>query len=261
MKKMAALVIVLCLFMPILSAATESFGYKQLSDDKLIQLYADVAQELRDRGKYLYVELKSGANGDEVSNIQRRLAELGYYSKDLTGKFDTSTANALKAFEKASKLKQDGIASVSDQELLFNQKAVSKPTPTPKPTKKPTPTPKPTKRPTPKPSADPRKEYKKFDFESVARYPDEYKGQKVKITGSVVQVLGDRKNGFEMRVATRGRYDNIVYIYTLGNHPANILEDDKITFYCTMAGDYTYESTMGASITLPLVQCDFYEMK
>lgn len=193
MKKMAALVIVLCLFMPILSVATESFGYKQLSDDKLIQLYADVAQELRDRGKYLYVELKSGANGDEVSNIQRRLAELGYYSKDPTGKFDTSTANALKAFEKASKLKQDGIASVSDQELLFNQKAVSKPTPTPKPTKKPTPTPKPTKRPTPKPSADPRKEYKKFDFESVARYPDEYKGQKVKITGSVVQVLGDKK--------------------------------------------------------------------
>ena len=255
MKRIIAILMAFCLIIPIMAAAADAADYKQLTDEKLIQLYADVAQELRGRGKYPYVELKTGASGDEAANIQRRLAELGYFTKDPTGNYDNATATAMKAFEKASNLKQDGIASVSDQELLFSKKAVTKPTPSPKPTKKPTPTPKPT------PSPDPRKAYEKFNFENVARYPDEYKGTKVKITGTVIQVLGDRKEGFEMRVATRSWYNDVVYIYTLGNHPANILEDDKVTFYCTMDGNYTYESTTGQSITLPLAKCDFYVIK
>lgn len=236
----------------------------QFSDNQLLQFYEDVAYELRVRGKFPYVELKNGATGDEVANIQRRLAELGYYALDPTAKFDGATAAALKAFEKASRLKSDGIASVADQEALFSAKAISKPTPTPKPTKKPTPTPKPTRKPTPKPTKkptptpDPRKAYEKFDFNTAARYPSEYKGTKVKIVGRVLQVLGDRTNGFDLRVATKGRYDNVVYIVTKGGHSANILEDDKITFYCNMMGDYTYKSTMGQSITLPLAEAVMY---
>lgn len=255
MKKFLVLALVIVMVLPVTGVAAVNAGYKQLNDDALLELFAFITQELRTRGKYPYVELKSGASGDEVANIQRRLADLGYYGKEPTGQYDAATSAALKAFEKASNLKQDGIAAVSDQELLFSKEAVSKPTPTPNPTKKPTPTPKPT------PSPDPRKAYKTINFKNVARYPDENKGLKVKITGTVIQVLGDRKAGFEMRVATRGRYSDIVYIFTLGNHPANILEDDKVTFYCTMAGNYTYESTMGQSITLPLASCDFYEVK
>ena len=236
----------------------------QFSDNQLLQLYEDVATTLRNRGKFPYVVLKSGATGDEVANMQRRLAELGYYTKDPTAKFDAATTAALKAFEKASGLKSDGVAAVADQEALYSAKAISKPTPTPKPTKKPTPTPKPTKKPTPKPTKkptptpDPRKAYDKFDFNTAARYPSEYRGTKVKIVGKVLQVLGDRSSGFDLRVATKGRYDNVVYIITKGGHSANILEDDKITFYCNMMGDYTYESTMGQSITLPLAEAVMY---
>lgn len=258
MKRLAAVFLALLILIPSVYAQTDIKG---LTDADLLKLHEATVQELHDRGKYPFVELKNGATGDEVARLQRRLAELGYYTKDATGKFDSQTAAALKAFEKASKLKSDGVASVSDQELLFSKRAASKPTPTPKPTKKPTP--KPTKKPTPKPTKtpDPRRAYGKFDYTSVARYPSEYKGTKVKIVGRVIQVLGDRTSGFDLRVATRGSYGNVVYITTKGGHAANILEKDRITFYCVMQGDYTYRSTMGQSITLPLAKADFYDTK
>ena len=47
----------------------------------------------------------------------------------------------------------------------------------------------------------------------------------------------------------------------MGGHAENILEKDQITFYCVMKGDYTYKSTMGQSITLPLAQADMYEYR
>ena len=100
-----------------------------------------------------YVQLKRNEKGDAVTNLQERLKELGYYTAKITGKFDTPTETAVKAFEKANGFKQDGVASIDEQKLLFSADAKAKPTPTPKPTKKPTPTPKPTR--TPKPTATP----------------------------------------------------------------------------------------------------------
>ncbi len=245
MKKAVVVLLVIILLIPFLAFAAQP-DISTMSDEELLKLYTNVTQALRDRGKYPYVELKSGASGDEVAHLQRRLSELGYYTKDPTGKFDKNTIAAMKAYQKTSGVKQTGIASVSDQENLFSTQAVAKPTPSPKPTPKPTPSP------------DPGKAYGKFNYDKAARTPTEYIGTKVKIIGRVLQVLGDRNEGFEMRVATKGRYDNIVYVFTMGNHDENILEDDKITFYCEMMGDHTYESLLGQSITLPLAKVDFY---
>jgi peptidoglycan hydrolase-like protein with peptidoglycan-binding domain len=246
MKRTVAVLLIAILLTPILAFAAQ-LDISAIPDDELLTLHAEITSALRDRGIYPYIELKSGASGDEVTRLQRRLAELGYYTKDPTGKFDKNTTTAFKAFQKASGIKQSNTASVANQQLLFSAQAVSKPTPTPKPTKKPTPTP------------DPRKAYGKFNFNTAARTPEEYKGTKVKIVGRVLQVLGDRNSGFEMRVATKGRYDNVIYIATKGGHPENILEGDKLTFYCVMKGDYTYESIMSQSITLPLALADFYQ--
>ncbi|MDD4079824.1 MAG: peptidoglycan-binding domain-containing protein [Eubacteriales bacterium] len=250
MKKLLAVVLVLALLAPSIAMAVE---LTPMSDEQILKLHESILTEMRNRGIYPYVSLKSGSSGDEVANLQRRLATLGYYTKDATGKFDGATAAALKAFEKAAGLKQDGAASVDDQEALYNAKAPVKPTPTPKPTPRPTPTKKPT------PTPDPRKAYGRFDYTSVARTPDSYRGDMVKISGYVVQVLGDARNGFELRVATKGRYDNILYIFTAGNHNANILEKDRINFYCRLAGTITYTTVMGASITIPAAYCDFYQ--
>lgn len=265
MKKLLSLVFAFLLL--IAPSLASSIDILPLSDEELITLYANTENELHNRGIYPYVELKQNDKSDEVAKLQRRLIELGYYSKEATGKYDSNTIAAMKAFEKAAGLKIDGIASVNDQTQIFSDKAISKPTPTPKPTKKPTPKPtaKPTKKPTPKPkptkTPDPRKAYEKFSYDDAARYPDYNKGSKVKVIGRVLQVLGNRKDGFEMRVASKGRYDDIVYLVTKGGHYENILEDDTINFYCVLNGDYTYKSTMGQSITLPIAIVDFYEYR
>lgn len=259
MKKLISLVLVfLLLTAPSLAATVDFLSF---SNEDLLKLYDETVKELRIRGAYPYVELKLNDKSDEVTNLQRRLKDLGYFTKDPTGKYDSKTVDAMKAYEKATGQKIDGIASVSEQTQIFSENALAKPTPTPKPTRKPTPIP--TAKPTPKPTntPNPRKAYGKFNFDQAARYPDSNIGEKVKIAGRVLQVLGDRKSGFEMRVATKGRYSDIVYLATKGGHSANILEDDSINFYCTLAGDYTYKSTMGQSITLPFAFVDFYEYR
>jgi peptidoglycan hydrolase-like protein with peptidoglycan-binding domain len=189
-----------------------------------------------------------------VLALQERLQALGYYSADVTGIFDNNTISSMKSFEKANGLKIDGKASIDDQKSIFSENAVPKPTPTPKPTKKPTSTPKPTKTP------DPRKAYGTFKFKDASRYPEQYIGTQVKITGKVLQVLGNKSDGFQLRVASKGSYDNVVYIIVL-NATENILEDDKINFYCSLAGTTSYETILGAEVTLPLLYCDFYEFR
>lgn len=55
-----------------------------------------------------------------------------------------------------------------------------------------------------------------------------------------------------MRIATRGNYDDVVYVtYFRGEGESRILEDDRVTVYGKCEGLYTYESTTGKSVTLP----------
>lgn len=105
------------------------------------------------------------------------------------------------------------------------------------------------------------KEYKSISYENLSRYPDDYKGEKVKFTGRVVQVCSEAKSALyysTYRVATSGRYDNVVYIY-VDNYGSGrrILEGDQITFYGTYDGLYTYTTVMGASVTIPSVKVDY----
>ena len=93
-------------------------------------------------------------------------------------------------------------------------------------------------------------------YDQLARTPDDYKGKKVKFTGEVVQVLeGDGE--VDIRLAVDGDWDNIIYgYYSSSIVSSRVLEDDTITIYGVSQGLYTYESTMGGHITIPLVQVD-----
>lgn len=252
MKKVILLSLILILVaMPGFAAAPE---INSLTVDELLLLREQVNARLVELGQYPYIVIEKNDKGEEVTKLQERLAALGYYTSDITGKYDSNTISAYKAYEKASGLKQDGIPTVDEQKALFSDEAIAKPTPTPKPTPKPTATPKPTKTP------DPRKAYGTFKFQDASRYPEDHKGTLVKITGTVVQVLGSRQEGFELRVATKGRYDNVVYI-VVDNATENILDNDKINFYCVLDGTLTYKTVMGAEMTIPLLFCDFYEYR
>lgn len=245
---------VFCLFLAFIVSCTigavaQSVDISGLDAEQLLELRETVNLRLRELGAYPYLEISKNEKSDEVLNLQKRLIELNYFTGEPSGKYDDATVKAYKAFEKASGMKQNGVASIEEQTLLFSDDAVAKPTPTPKPTPKPTPTP------------DPRKAYGSFNFTDVSRYPEKHMDEMVKITGTVVQVLGTRTSGYELRVATKGRYDNIVYILLFDDPGFGILEDDKITAYCTVDEPITYETVMGASITLPGLLCDMIELR
>ena len=98
---------------------------------------------------------------------------------------------------------------------------------------------------------------KSISYDKLSRTPGEYKGEYVKFTGYVVQVCSEAESALyysTYRVATKGKYNNVVYIkvdnYGSGSR---ILEDDRITFYGEFSGLFTYETVMGASVTIPCI--------
>lgn len=89
-------------------------------------------------------------------------------------------------------------------------------------------------------------------YSQLARTPDEYKGEKCKFKGKVVQVQ-ESDSVVVMRIAVNGNYDNMLYVMTTNKalNGERILENDYITVYGTSSGIYTYTSVMGASISIP----------
>lgn len=68
----------------------------------------------------IYETLRSGSNSEGVRQMQLKLKELGYYSGNVTGNFGNVTWEAVKAFQKASGLKADGVAGQKTLEKLYN---------------------------------------------------------------------------------------------------------------------------------------------
>lgn len=90
-------------------------------------------------------------------------------------------------------------------------------------------------------------------YDNLARRPDDYKDNKVKFTGKVIQVLeGD---GFiQIRLAIDQDYDKIVFCeYDPSIVDSRILEDDIITIYGVSLGTITYTSSMNVPITIPAI--------
>lgn len=108
------------------------------------------------------------------------------------------------------------------------------------------------------PKATPAPNYSSLNYERVARMPEKCIDEKVKFSGIVIQVMGSREKGYDIRLATKDGYDDIVYLYIPPEAAPsiNILEDDKITVKGTIKGDHAYTSIWGQEITLPLVHAD-----
>lgn len=99
-------------------------------------------------------------------------------------------------------------------------------------------------------------------FDQLARNPDDYEGQKVKFTGKVLQVIEGSGTKNQIRMSTKGNWDNVIYCeYEKSIVSSRILEDDKITIYGRSAGLLSYESTGSGVITLPSIIIDKIEQK
>ena len=90
-------------------------------------------------------------------------------------------------------------------------------------------------------------------YSQLARTPDDYVGNKITFEGKVIQVSENSySDTVYLRVATSDDYNKVMLIeYDSSILSSRILEDDEIRFYGTSTGLYTYESTLGKSVTIP----------
>lgn len=83
--------------------------------------------------------LKYGMSGDDVAQLQARLAELGYFTQEITGGYYKKTTAAVKAFQKQNALEVDGVAGRDTLTALFESQSAVPADATPRPTATPAP--------------------------------------------------------------------------------------------------------------------------
>lgn len=223
-------------------AETTASNVSEMSVEELLALRDQIDFLLKEKGYSIYFDIERGSKGEEVSAIQQRLFELGFYSGKITGKFESETQKAFKLFEKTNGLKNDGLASKEDQLILFGNEVIPKETSTPNAS----------------PSAVLQKnnEHKvehdlSFDYTDCLRYPDKHVGENYTLKGKVEQTLGNRNDGFQIRFSVLGNSEEIIYIYITKDPGFNILEKDMLIVNLTMSGTITYESIWKQEITIP----------
>lgn len=108
--------------------------------------------------------LKRGYEGEAITQLQTRLAELGYYPGLIDGQYGAGTQAAVTLFQQVNGLDADGVAGPATLTLVYSDGALRyEPTPSPVPTAVPTETPAPTEEPTAVPAAAMRKPYVRDD--------------------------------------------------------------------------------------------------
>ncbi|EQC55384.1 MULTISPECIES: hypothetical protein [Lactococcus] len=103
--------------------------------------------------------------------------------------------------------------------------------------------------------------YPELPYDEMARNGNKHKGEKLKITGTVRQVMDRDTGGAILRVATsENGYDDMYLVQIDSTEWENhrLLEDDVISFYGEVYGLYSYESTMGGKITVPDLIVNMY---
>lgn len=99
-----------------------------------------------------------------------------------------------------------------------------------------------------------------YSYDQMARNPDTYKNQKIKISGKVLQAEYDDDICYA-RIAMNNNYDTVVFVtYSSDLLNYRLLEDDKVTVYGVSYGVYSYKAVSGATITIPWLNADMIEM-
>ena len=127
---------------------------------------------------------------------------------------------------------------------------------------------------TTKSAADIKKEYiskcKTYKYKDIARNPDNYINKDAKFTGEVVQALyDDGLAAFRINVTCKKyKYisgyscdDTMWVLYYPEKGESKILEDDMVTVYGYLTGEYSYESVLGSTITIPSMNAKYIDLK
>ena len=189
----------------------------------------------------VYVDLTRADKGDAVVLLQQRLAELGYYSGQAHGKYDSQTQKAVKMFEKANGLRNDGAASAEDQAVLYSDTAIAAGAAASPATAEPSATLPPE-----------ASEYEPLDYTLYMANPTHYYQKKLWMTGNVQQIKAIDET--ESIVLLRSGSDYICLSVSPDAAPA---EDALITAYAVMEGTVTYTNMLNQPRTVPYGQLQF----
>ncbi len=264
MKKRLVILLVALLLPALLAAAEQAPRLPDVSGytvEELLLLQERIQAELLSKGHNPYYDLERGDKGDAVLNIQKKLQELRYYDGPLSGKLDSETQKAFKRFEKDHGLANDGLPSGEDQAVLFSIAAgiepadEIEPAAELEPADEIEPTAELEEAETAGQQTDPYQEYGPLDYQDCLQHPEKHDGEKVVLRGQVLQVLGNKNEGFQIRLATAGDKD-VVYV-TINYAPDfDLAEDVNLVVYARMKKTFTYESTWGFKITIPAAEAD-----
>lgn len=98
--------------------------------------------------------------------------------------------------------------------------------------------------------------YKELDFKQLDKNPDKHEGELVKYSGEIVQIM-ENDDSTELRLGLGEYNQDVIYVYF--NDVTDFVEEDKITVYGEVIGSYTYDTTIGGQVTLPLILADIVE--
>ena len=134
MKKTIALILALLLPLCSVCAMAKEYDFSSYKDDALIELFEQVWQELSNRQLDVSdiiaaentasstidsnsitesVIMQKGSKGDDVKTLQEYLIALGYLSGSADGSFGDKTTVAVKKYQKANGLSEDGMVTQS----------------------------------------------------------------------------------------------------------------------------------------------------
>ena len=114
-----------------------------------------------------------------------------------------------------------------------------------------------------------KQEYKNkcqtYKYKDIARNPNSYMYKDAKFTGKVVQTLYDGGYAYFRVNVTKDKYgfyeDTIWVEYKPEKSESKFLEDDIVNIWGTLTGEYSYESVLGAQITIPSIKAKYMELK
>jgi len=97
-----------------------------------------------------------------------------------------------------------------------------------------------------------------YNYKDIERNPDQYKGKPAVFRGKVIQVAEGSFNTVVYRVATKGDFDDVVYVtYKRQEGEPRVLENDIVEIYGDLEGVTTYTSVLGGNITIPSVKARY----
>lgn len=102
----------------------DSDGKVVLNDDSVLSDGVKTEEDTAPEDATKYTQLRLGSASTAVSQLQQRLADLGYFTNGVSGIFDENTEKAVKLFERSYGTMQTGIATAAFQERLFAETAL-----------------------------------------------------------------------------------------------------------------------------------------